>query len=461
MKIFFIGLFFCVATYVACGQNDVTLVVSGEGKDKEEATLNALRSAIEQTFGTFVSANTKILDDKIVSDEVVSLSSGNIKRYEYISVENLPNGNTFATLSAEIAINKLVAFAKSKGSECEFAGATFGANVKLYKLYVESSKKVLNNLRLQCIELAPFLYDYELEVGEPQMDGTVEFTVRVLANENTRSFGELIKSTLEALEIDESYANQLTAMGIKSNAVSFFTGKRKKEIDSVGVTHYYVLYDNQQLHWFLDYQGFGREGFSYKDIPIKKQEIKEKYLVSELWGRDELYGFGSSSIYYQNVSYLISLNYNKECSSIANTQNSFLSIMLCLQTKAFNNFIIKDNLDNEYYTPNEFEYLSTARNENKSKRSWWLAYYNLESESFRYSVADKSTIIRIVCDKEHQIIRRYEDRWENRFVLNEVIINTDYKSGEECFEVKFKEKIPIESLSQISKFTVERRSDKF
>ena len=62
---------------------------------------------------------------------------------------------------------------------------------------------------------------------------------------------------------------------------------------------------------------------------------------------------------------------------------------------------------------------------------------------------------------DHRELRRYEDRWENRFVLNEVIINTDYKSGEECFEVKFKEKIPIESLSQISKFTVERRSDKF
>ena len=53
------------------------------------------------------------------------------------------------------------------------------------------------------------------------------------------------------------------------------------------------------------------------------------------------------------------------------------------------------------------------------------------------------------------------DTRKNDYILNEVIINTDYKSGEECFQVKFKEKIPIESLSQISKFTVERKSDKF
>ena len=45
--------------------------------------------------------------------------------------------------------------------------------------------------------MAPFLYDYELEVGEPQMDGTVEFTVKVLANENTKIFGDLIITNVD------------------------------------------------------------------------------------------------------------------------------------------------------------------------------------------------------------------------------------------------------------------------
>ena len=47
--------------------NEVSLVVTGEGATKEEATNNALRSAIEQAFGVFVSANTEILNDEIVN----------------------------------------------------------------------------------------------------------------------------------------------------------------------------------------------------------------------------------------------------------------------------------------------------------------------------------------------------------------------------------------------------------
>ena len=72
----------CMATCALWAQNEVSLVVSGEGQDKEEATLKALRSAIEQAYGTFVSANTTVLNDQLVVDEIVSLSSGNIQKYE-------------------------------------------------------------------------------------------------------------------------------------------------------------------------------------------------------------------------------------------------------------------------------------------------------------------------------------------------------------------------------------------
>ncbi|MCI6427412.1 MAG: hypothetical protein MR809_00770 [Rikenellaceae bacterium] len=50
-----------LATFVLSAQdNTIRLTVSGEGATKEEASANALRSAIEQAFGTFVSANTQI-----------------------------------------------------------------------------------------------------------------------------------------------------------------------------------------------------------------------------------------------------------------------------------------------------------------------------------------------------------------------------------------------------------------
>ena len=50
----------------------VTLVVSGEGATKEQATHMALRSAVEQAYGVFVSANTEILNDELVVEEIAT-----------------------------------------------------------------------------------------------------------------------------------------------------------------------------------------------------------------------------------------------------------------------------------------------------------------------------------------------------------------------------------------------------
>ena len=67
-----------------CKAQMVTLVCNGEGATKDEATLNALRSALEQTYGTFVSSNTVIVNDKLIKDEIISLGRGNIQNYKVL-----------------------------------------------------------------------------------------------------------------------------------------------------------------------------------------------------------------------------------------------------------------------------------------------------------------------------------------------------------------------------------------
>ncbi|MBO7223511.1 MAG: hypothetical protein J6V70_05210 [Kiritimatiellae bacterium] len=54
----FLVFIFSAALINAQTVDDVTLVVSGDGSTKEAATHVALRSAIEQAYGVFVSANT-------------------------------------------------------------------------------------------------------------------------------------------------------------------------------------------------------------------------------------------------------------------------------------------------------------------------------------------------------------------------------------------------------------------
>ena len=158
-----------LATFVLSAQdNTVRLTVSGEGATKEEATANALRSAIEQAFGTFVSANTQILNDDIVKDEIATVSSGNIQEYTELGCITMPDGSRSVSLSATVSIGNLISYAKSKGSSAEFAGAVFAMNMKMRKLNAENEKKAINHLLEQLDILARDMFRIEIGVkGEP------------------------------------------------------------------------------------------------------------------------------------------------------------------------------------------------------------------------------------------------------------------------------------------------------
>ena len=171
-----IGLFlvalFIVSTLFAV--DVVTLTVNGQGTTKEIATANALRSAIEQTFGVFVSANTAIVNDELVKDEIATVSSGNIQKYTEEACVNLPNGEIAVTLSATVSISKLVTYAKNHGSSAEFAGQTLAMNVKMKELNKQNEEKVLQHTISQLWQLTPHMFDWEISITDPRLtdDGT-------------------------------------------------------------------------------------------------------------------------------------------------------------------------------------------------------------------------------------------------------------------------------------------------
>jgi len=152
--------------------DEITLTVSADGTSKEEATKIALRSAIEQAYGTFVSANTTILNDDMVKDEIVTISNGNIKRYKELSFNELPNGKMYVTLETTVCISKLVSYAQSKGAETEFAGASFGINMKMKELNKKNEETALQNMAKQVNEMFPYAFEYELEIKDPTLINT-------------------------------------------------------------------------------------------------------------------------------------------------------------------------------------------------------------------------------------------------------------------------------------------------
>ncbi len=184
----------------------VTLTVNGQGATKDEATASALRSAIEQAFGVFVSANTEILNDEIVRDEIATLSSGNIQNYEEISCINMPNGEVSVTLSATVALSKLVTYAQNHGSAAEFAGQTFAMNVKMMELNKKNERTALENLYAQLKEISKQMFNFEISVGKAVLNGDhyeLSATVSAQSTEASDAFINTLLGTAQSLRLTE------------------------------------------------------------------------------------------------------------------------------------------------------------------------------------------------------------------------------------------------------------------
>jgi hypothetical protein len=109
---------------------DVTIIASGSGKTLEDAKQYALRSATEQAFGAFISSKTEMFNDQVVADQMASVSSGNIKSFEILNQDQLPDGRWGVTLKAMVSVSKLTSFVEAKGIAIEIKGGMFALNIK-------------------------------------------------------------------------------------------------------------------------------------------------------------------------------------------------------------------------------------------------------------------------------------------------------------------------------------------
>lgn len=181
-------------------EGDVKILASGTSTTENEAIATALRSALEQAYGTFVSANTTLVNDELIKDEIVSITTGNIRHYDIINSTLLPNGNTAVMLNAIVSTENLVKYAQNHGSSTELAGNKLALAMRLEQMNIDSERKTMENLMEQLESILPNLFDYGIEVGEPNMISTstceVPLEIIIQSNQNTLSFQKLLKNTL-------------------------------------------------------------------------------------------------------------------------------------------------------------------------------------------------------------------------------------------------------------------------
>jgi|688.fasta_scaffold27382_5 hypothetical protein len=196
------------------GENNITVLAIGQGKTKDEAKQNAFRSAIEQAFGTFISSKTEVLNDNLIKDEIVSVSNGNIHKFEIVSDVQLPNNEYAVTINTTVSVNRLTSFVKSKGVEIEFEGGLFANDFKQKLLSENAEKKAIFNLCDVSWSILSKSVDYEMQTGKQPilLDKTSELfglPIRITAksNSNKKLFNDYFTSTLKNISIPRKFMN--------------------------------------------------------------------------------------------------------------------------------------------------------------------------------------------------------------------------------------------------------------
>lgn len=196
----------------------VTLTTTAQGENLQQATDNALRSAIEQTFGAFISTRTEILNDDLVSDQIASVSSGNIQSFQVLSQTQLSENLWGVTVNAVVSVTKLTSFVQGRGVQVEIQGALFVANIRQQQLNEEAEIVAVRNMVGVLHELFQTTFDYEIEVGSPTAtDATnsnweIPITITVTTNENMAVAAAYFQSTMESLSLTSAQAREYRAL---------------------------------------------------------------------------------------------------------------------------------------------------------------------------------------------------------------------------------------------------------
>lgn len=212
----------------------VTITVSGSGKTQDEAKQSALRSAIEQAFGAFISAKTEILNDQVVSDQITSVANGNIKSFDILNDSQLPDGDWGVTLKALVSIDKLTRFVEAKGVSVEINGGLFAQNIKQQILNEQGEIKAISELVELLYEPMQTAFDYSIISSDPKSVDTenknweIPLTVIVTANNNMDICAEYCIRTLSAISMSTEEVTSYNTLN--------------KEVFTIIINHYGVEY---------------------------------------------------------------------------------------------------------------------------------------------------------------------------------------------------------------------------
>lgn len=288
----------------------ITLTVSGQGKTQDEAKQNALRNAIEQAFGTFISSNTEILNDELIKDEIVSVSNGNIQKFEVISEVQIPDGAYATTLKATVSIIKLTSFCESKGISVEFKGSLFTFNINQQILNEKNEEKAIEDICQVIRNIADVSFDFTITASDPiSIDASnskwrIPMYISVYRNSNFDNISKILYTTLKGISLSLDEAENYIQLGKKvypisialtNNDFNYIILRNDKSISQLLETFYYF---NHSLQNFKISNGIAV--WSIKDYPENLKYIYDYGF--RLFAINRNFRNWSGSVFYKTPS---------------------------------------------------------------------------------------------------------------------------------------------------------------
>jgi hypothetical protein len=408
----------------------VTLTVSGTGKTLEEARLNAIRSAIEQAFGAFITSKTEVLNDNLVKDEIVSLTNGFFHNYEVLSQNELSNIGFSCILKVVVSISKLSTYLESKGGKTELKGALLAYNLKLKTLEKQAEYKSILNFTVVLDKLLYDSIDYNIDLSEEpkvynENSVAVFLNMQAKYNNNIEDFKKLLLQSLRSISIDLKNVKDYQLLNIPiyslyigpiQEELTKSNGKKKivrseelfvfRNEATLNLVKEYFSKLNQVIQSFKVENGVsasivGNSFFTYPTI-----QLSRKFYSRGVSLLPEVRESEQKSITFKIISYQIPEHYlSKDCG-------------FCIRPIYFDPTVEQINIINIV------QKLNTEMEKNWAQAIYWTRY-------------------------QHDYSIRKE--WE----LRPTIVNLDnLNTNNQVFNIRFKHIIPVDELEKITSYSI-------
>ena len=244
--------------------NDVQTVGIGIGASNEAAIQSALRNALENVYGVYISSSTTMSDDRILNDDITSVSFGKIINYKVIDSTKNSAGQYIVTVDAKVSLDKLATFiGESTGASIKFDGVGWGIQQKMERLNIKNEEKAamdivktIKNLDIDCTPSIS-IQSMDQNRGKSKNCYTLTLTVKLNKKGNSREkeLHEFVENSFKALKNPKTkeFLSNLTARYYQLIKLYIDSQCSAFAIKDEGNGNIYPIYHPTKSESFLDH----------------------------------------------------------------------------------------------------------------------------------------------------------------------------------------------------------------